>query len=64
MLAWGYDSKRLYPLQKKALQIINTSPYLAPTDSMFMKYNVVEVTNILEQNHWKILFKLVNRSID
>ena len=63
ILAWGYDSKRLYKLQKKALRIINKSPYLAHTDPMFIKYNVLKVKDILEQNHLKFLFKLVHRSL-
>ena len=63
ILAWGYDSKRLYKLQKKALRIINKSPYLAHTDPMFIKYNVLKVKDILEQNHLKFLFKLSHRSL-
>ena len=63
ILAWGYDSKRLYKLQKKALRIINKGPYLAHTDPMFIKYNVLKVKDILEQNHLKFLFKLSHRSL-
>ena len=63
ILAWEYDSKRLYKLQKKDLRIINKSPYLAHTDPMFIKYNVLKVKDILEQNHLKFLFKLVHRSL-
>ena len=63
ILAWGYDSRRLYKLQKKALRIINKSPYLAHTDPMLIKYSVLKVKNILEQNHLKFLFKLVHRSL-
>ena len=63
ILAWGYDSKRLYKLQKKALRIINKSPYLAHTDPMFIKYNVLKVKDILEQNHLKKIFKLLHRSL-
>ena len=63
ILAWGYDSKRLYKLQEKALRIINKSPYLAHTDPMFIKYNVLKVKDILEQNHLKFLFKLSHRSL-
>ena len=63
ILAWGYDSKRLYKLQKKALRIIYKSPYLAHTDPMFLKYNVLKVKDILEQNHLKFLFKLSHRSL-
>ena len=63
ILAWGYDSKRLYTLQKKALRIIIKRPYLAHTDPMFIKYNVLKVKDILEQNHLKFLFKLAHRSL-
>ena len=63
ILVWGYDSKRLYKLQKKALRIINKSPYLAHTDPMFIKYNVLKVKDILDQNHLKFLFKLSHRSL-
>ena len=61
ILAWGYDSKRIYKLQKNALRIINKSSYLAHTDPMFIKYNVLKVKNILEQNHLKFLLKLSHR---
>ena len=61
IMAWGYDSKRLYKLQEKALRIINKSPYLVHTDPMFIKYNVLKVKDILEQNHLQFLFKLVHR---
>ena len=61
ILAWGYDSKRLYKLQKKSLRIINKSPYLAHIDPMFIKYIVLKVKDILEHNHLKFIFKLVHR---
>ena len=63
LLAWGYDSTRLYKLEKKALRIINKSPYLVHTDPMFIQYKVLKVKDILEQNHLKFLFKLVHRSL-
>ena len=63
ILAEGYDSKRLYKIQKKALRIINKSPYLAHTDPTFIKYDVLKVKDILEQNHLKFIFKLVHRSL-
>ena len=63
ILAWGYDSKRLYKLQKKALRIINKSPYLAHTDPMVIKYNVLKGKDSLEQNHLKFLFKLAHHSL-
>ena len=36
---------------------------MAHTDHMFIKYNVLKVKDILEQNHLKFLFKLVHRSL-
>ena len=36
---------------------------MAHTDPMFIKYNVLKVKDILEQNHLKFLFKLVHRSL-
>ena len=63
ILPWAYDSQLLYKLPKKALRIINKTPYLAHTDPMFLKYNVPKVTDILEQKHLKFLFKSVHRSL-
>ena len=36
---------------------------MAHTDLMFIKYNVLKVKDILEQNHLKFLFKLAHRSL-
>ena len=36
---------------------------MAHTDPMFIKYNVLKVKDILEQNHLKFLFKLSHRSL-
>ena len=36
---------------------------MAHTDPIFVKYNVLKVKEILEQNHLKFLFKLAHRSL-
>ena len=37
LLAWGYESKHLYKLQKRAIRIIDKSPRFSHTDPLFKK---------------------------
>ena len=43
---WGFENKRIYKLQKKALRIICKTKYNAHTDPLFLKLNTLKVKDI------------------
>ena len=40
LLAWGYESKHLYKLQKWAIRIIDKSPRFSHTNPLFKKLKI------------------------
>ena len=43
---WGFDNKRIYKLQKKALRVICKTKYNAHTDPLFLKLKTLKVKDI------------------
>ena len=45
---WGFDTKRIYKLQKKALRVICKTKYNAHTDPLFLKLNTLKAKDIFQ----------------
>ena len=47
LLAWGYESKHVYKLQKRAIRIIDKSPRFSHTNPLFKKLKILKIHDIL-----------------
>ena len=63
ILAWGYDFKRVYKLQKRVLRIIDKCPIFSHTDPIFIKFNLLKVNHIFELNQHKFVFKCIHSNV-
>ena len=58
---WGSTYKTIinpiYMLQKKAIRIISKSEYLAPTNTLFIKEQILKLEDLVNLNIAKIMFK-------
>ena len=57
VLLWGSQSERIEKLQKKALRIITNSRYNAHTDPLFVRSNLLKVSDILRLKQLQFFFK-------
>ena len=46
ILAWGYDSKRIYKLEKKAIRIISKNMFYSHSDPIFKKLEIMKIDDI------------------
>ena len=56
ILCWGFENKRIYILQKKALRLICKTYYLAHTDPLFIKLNTMKVKDIYVRHCLKFFY--------
>ena len=63
LLAWGYESKHLYKLQKRAIRIIDKSPKFSYNNPLFKKMKILKIHDILYLNHLKFYNKLLNNQL-
>ena len=63
ILAWGYDFKRVYKLQKRVLRIIDKCPIFSHTDPIFIKFTLLKVNHIFELNQHKFVFKCIHSNV-
>ena len=56
ILCWGFENKRIYMLQKKALRLICKTYYLAHTDPLFIKLNTMKVKDIYLRHCLKFFY--------
>ena len=63
LLAWGskiHIGHRLLLLQKKALRMINDSHYIAHTEPICKKLQIVKISDLFRITVWKFYYKLTN----
>ena len=60
ILCWGFENKRIYKLQKKAIRLICNEKYLAHTDPLFFKLNTLKVNDIYKRHCLKFFFNHEN----
>ena len=63
LLGWGYESKHLYKLQKRAIRIIDKSPKFSHADPLFKKLKILKIHDILHLNQLKFYNKLLNNQL-
>ena len=54
---WGFDTKRIYKLQKKALRVINKTKYNAHSDPLFIKLNTLKAKDIFLSQSLKFFYQ-------
>ena len=57
---WGYENKRIYKLQKKALRIICKTKYNAHTDPLFISLNTLKAKDIFHSQCLKFFYQHEN----
>ena len=64
---WGrnYPSniKKLKLLQKRAVRIVDKKPYIYPTNSLFIKYNLLKFDDIVREQCMMILLAYLNNTL-
>ena len=60
ILCWGYEHKRIFILQKKAIRLISGSRYNAHTDPLFKNLNILKVKDIFVIQSLKFYYNYVN----
>ena len=59
-MAWGYESNRLFKLQKRAIRKIANGYYIAHTEPLFKLYGILKLSDILTLQTLKIFHKFTN----
>ena len=64
ILAWGYDTTRIFRLQKNSLRAISSAKYIAHTDPLFKSLALLKVEHIHKiQQLLKFFYKLVQNHL-
>ena len=63
ILAWGYQTQRIFILQKKAVRIITLSKYNAHTASIYKELKLLKVRDIYKLQELKFYHKLINKQL-
>ena len=58
ILSWGYNSNKIFMLQKKAIRAINSAGYNAHTEPLFKLYNLLKVEDIYK---FRLLVFIITR---
>ena len=53
ILVWGYECKKIFKLQKKAVRILSKVHYLDHTDPLYKKENILKVDDIFKIQSYK-----------
>ena len=57
ILIWGHNNERIEKLQKRAVRFITQSKYLAHTDPIFIKLNLLKIQDIFKLIQLKFYYK-------
>ena len=60
LMVWGFQTHRIFTLQKKALRIITLSGYLSHTDALYKTNNLLKIDDILILQQLKFYFTYLN----
>ena len=63
ILAWGYQTQRIFILQKKAIRIITLSKYNAHTAPIYKELKLLKVSDIHKLQELKFYHKLINKQL-
>ena len=59
ILAWGYDTTRIFKLQKNSLRAISSTKYIAHTDPLFKSLALLKVEHIHKVQQLNLFYILV-----
>ena len=59
-MAWGYQSNRLFKLQKRAIRKVANGYFNAQTEPLFKLYRILKLSEILKLQTLKIFHKFIN----
>ena len=60
LMVWGFQTHRIFKLQKKGLIIITLSGYLSHTDALYKTNDLLKIDDILILQQLKFYFKYLN----
>ena len=63
ILLWGFNSKRISTLQKKAIRIITCGKYNSHTEPMFKRLNLLRIDDIFTCQCMSFYHKYVNNNV-
>ena len=63
ILAWGYDTTRIFRLQNNSLRAISSAKYIAHTYPLFKSLAILKVEHIHKIQQLKLFYKLVQNHL-
>ena len=63
ILAWGYESNRVFNLQKKGIRIMTGSKYNAHTEPLFKQLNIMKAADSFKLQCLKFYYKFKIKSL-
>ena len=63
IMAWGYQSNRLFKLQKRAIRIVANSKYNTHTEPLFKLYRILKLADVLTLQTMKVYHKFRNNEL-
>ena len=63
LLIWGYNGKRIFALQKKAIRLIMNQKYNAHIDPIFKKLNILKYKDIFELCQLTLYHNYMNQEL-
>ena len=63
ILAWGYQTQRIFIIQKKTVTIITLSKYNAHTAPIYKEFKLLKVSDIYKLQEFKFYHKLINKQL-
>ena len=63
ILVWGYNTDRLFKLQKRSVRVISKSKFNAHTDPLFQNLHILKIEDLHKLNVLKFYYKLIHKNI-
>ena len=63
IILWGFDLNKLRIIQKKAVRILSQAHYLAHTEPLFKKENILKIDDIFKMHSYKLYFNFMNNTL-
>ena len=63
ILVWGYNTDRLFKLQKRAIRVISKSKFNAHTDPLFKKLHILKIKDLHKLHVLKFHYKLLHKTV-
>ena len=63
ILCWGFNSSKVFKLQKRAIRLISGSKYNAHTEPLFKELNLLKLDDIFKICTLKFYYKMENKTL-